>query len=167
MWDMNTRESKVLQNNDYSTDALRQTIVAISPDGRFIAAGYSSNTDVRIWDVSSGTLLINRLRGHRKGILSVAFTPDGKGLVSGSIDGTLKYWELNMTNNNALDAGGPFSKCILDLKSRVFHVAVSHDDQWIVSGSVDDGVQFWDKHGRAQLTLQGPEYFGARLCIQT
>ena len=169
MWDMNTRESKVLPINDNSTKPLRRAIVAISPDGRFIAASYWSDTNVRIWDVSSGTI-VNRLCGHSHGILSVAFTPDGKGLVSGSGDRTLKYWELNMTNSNAVDAGRPFSKCILDLKghkSSVFQVVVSHDGQWIVSRSNTDGVQFWDKHGRAHLTLRGHKYSGARLCIQT
>ena len=168
MWDMNTRESKVLPINDDSTNQLGRAIVAISPDGRFIATGYLSDTDVRIWDASSGTL-VNRLCGHSDGILSVAFTPDGKGLVSGSRDRTLKYWELNMTNNNARNASGPFGKCIMDLKghkSRVFHVAISHNGEWIVS-STADGVRFWDKHGRAHLTLRGHKYSGARLCMQT
>ena len=169
MWDMNTRESKVFPINDDSANPLDRASVAISLDGRFITAGYLSNTDMHIWDVSSGTL-VNRLCGHSDGIMSVAFTPDGKGLVSGSRDGTLKYWELNMTNNNARNAGGPFGKCILDFKAHknlVFHVAISHNGQWIVSSSMQDGVRFWDKHGRAQLMLKVHEQSGARLCIQT
>ena len=166
---MNTCESKVLPIDVHSANPFGWASVAISPDARFIAIGYSYDPVMRIWDVASG-ILVNRLCGHSDGILSVTFTPDGKGLVSGSHDRTLKYWELNMTTNNALDAGGPFSKCILDLKGHknlVFHVAVSHDGQWIVSSSRTDGLRLWDKHGRAQLTLQGHEYFGARLCIQT
>ena len=166
---MNTRKSKVLPIGDYSVDLFRRTIVAISPDGRFIAAGDSSDTDVRVWDVSSGTLL-SCLCGHSAGILSVAFTPDGKGLVSGSCDGKLNYWELNMTNNNARNASGPFGKCILDLKghkSGVFHIAISHNGQWIVSSSIYNGVRFWDKHGCAQLMLKVHQQYGARLCIQT
>ena len=55
------------------------TSVAISPDARFI---------VRIWDVATGTL-VDRLRGHGDSVYSVTFTPDGKGLVSGSL---VKYW---------------------------------------------------------------------------
>jgi len=35
-------------------------------------------------------------------------------------------------------------------------VAISHDVQWVVSGSEDGGVQFWDaKSGIVQLMLQG------------
>jgi glucose repression regulatory protein TUP1 len=87
--------SKVLIIND--PDSLNNdagvTSVAISPDGRYVAAG-SLDTVVRIWDVGSG-LLVERLRGHRDSVYSVAFTPDGKGLVSGSLDKTLKYWDVS------------------------------------------------------------------------
>lgn len=34
------------------------------------------------------------LRGHKDSVYSVAFTPDVKGLVSGSLDKTLKYWDV-------------------------------------------------------------------------
>ena len=49
---------------------------------------------VRIWDARTGELL-DRLRGHRDCVYSVAFTPDGRGLVSGSWDKTLKYWDIS------------------------------------------------------------------------
>jgi len=32
-------------------------------------------------------------------VLSVAFTPDGRGLVSGSSDKTLKYWDFSHSAN--------------------------------------------------------------------
>ncbi len=40
-------------------------------------------------------MLVERLRGHRDSVYSVAFTPDGRGLVSGSLDKTLKYWDVS------------------------------------------------------------------------
>ena len=43
---------------------------------------------------TSGTLL-NRLRGHDDSVYSVAFTPDGKGLVSGSLHNTLNSLDLS------------------------------------------------------------------------
>ena len=49
---------------------------------------------VRIWDARTGELL-ETLRGHSSHLSSVAFTPDGRGLVSGSLDRTLKYWDIS------------------------------------------------------------------------
>jgi general transcriptional corepressor TUP1 len=159
---MATRESKVLPIDDDPNVDAGVTSVAISPDARFVAAG-SLDTVVRIWDVATGTL-VDRLRGHGDSVYSVAFTPDGKGLVSGSLDKTLKYWELNTAMNNARKTGERFGKCVLDFtghKDYVLSVAISHDGQWVVSGSKDRGVQFWDKNGRAQLMLQGHKNSGA------
>lgn len=41
-------------------------------------------------------------------------------------------------------------------------VAVSHDGQWVVSGSKDRGVQFWDSsNAQVQAMLQGHKNSGA------
>jgi len=68
------------------------TSVAVSPDGKLLAAG-SLDTIVRLWDATTGVLL-DKLRGHRDSVYSVAFSPDGQWLVSGSLDKTLKIWNL-------------------------------------------------------------------------
>lgn len=175
IWDMTDGSSKTLAITDLpdNVDA-GVTSVAISSDGRLVAAG-SLDTVVRIWDARTGELL-ERLRGHRDSVYSVAFTPDARGLVSGSLDKTLKYWDVSRL------AGGPGgrpnspgtskrdglngekkiggnSACTMNFaghKDYVLSVAVSHDGQWVVSGSKDRGVQFWDaKTAIVQLMLQG------------
>ncbi|KAH0826662.1 WD40-repeat-containing domain protein [Lanmaoa asiatica] len=168
IWDMVDGSSKVLTIND--PDSLNNdagvTSVAISPNGQLVAAG-SLDTVVRIWDVATGSL-IERLRGHRDSVYSVAFTPDGKGLVSGSLDKTLKYWDVSGLVNGAkrkdATANGKkemekTSQCTMNFMGHtdyVLSVAVSHDGQWVVSGSKDRGVQFWDSHtATVQCMLQG------------
>ncbi|KAL1689826.1 WD40-repeat-containing domain protein [Schizophyllum commune] len=165
IWDMQDGTNKVLAINDQ--DSLNAdagvTSVAISPDGRLVAAG-SLDTAVRIWDVESGVLL-ERLRGHRDSVYSVAFTPDGKGLISGSLDKTLKYWDVSgLARGAARRAPGrggdeKNSLCTMNFtghKDYVLSVAVSPDGQWVVSGSKDRGVQFWDSRTAVvQCMLQG------------
>ena len=148
------------------------TSVCISPDAKFVAAG-SLDTVVRIWEVATGQL-VERLKGHRDSVYSVAFTPDGKGLVSGSLDKTLKYWDVQpiyaRRSGGALKNGAESkvtdktSQCLMNFtghKDYVLSVAVSHDGQWVVSGSKDRGVQFWDaKSAVVQCMLQGHKNSG-------
>ncbi|KAG6840512.1 hypothetical protein C0991_006272 [Blastosporella zonata] len=183
IWDMESGTSKVLTIND--PDSLNNdagvTSVAISPNGRLVAAG-SLDTVVRIWDVETAQL-VERLRGHKDSVYSVAFTPDGKGLVSGSLDKTLKYWDVTGLMPGAVksrkegangtgpvngpgapggvlrkegEKGSPCTMNFMGHKDYVLSVAVSHDGQWVVSGSKDRGVQFWDSRTAiVQCMLQG------------
>jgi WD40 repeat protein len=68
--------------------------VAFSPDaeGRWIASAGEDST-VKVWDSHTGKLL-RSFRGHTGLVSSVAFSPDGRRLVSGSRDATAKVWDL-------------------------------------------------------------------------
>ncbi|KAL8720717.1 MAG: hypothetical protein Q9225_002451 [Loekoesia sp. 1 TL-2023] len=139
------------------------TTVAISPGGEFVSAG-SLDKSVRVWDVRSGHL-IDRLdgnEGHKDSVYSVAFAPNGRSLVSGSLDKTIKMWEL--ADNRGMMAPGMGSrermgKCVKTFeghKDFVLSVALTPDGRWVLSGSKDRGVQFWDpRTGDTQLMLQG------------
>jgi WD40 repeat protein len=47
---------------------------------------------LRVWDAQTGQQLLC-LTGHTGSVLSVAFSPDGKRIASGSHDRTLKVWD--------------------------------------------------------------------------
>lgn len=84
------------------------TSVSISYDGHFVAGG-SLDGVVRVWDLLAmpqdieelhGAKLVGRLNGHENSVYSVKFVHglsaagNGEVLVSGSLDKTLKRWEV-------------------------------------------------------------------------
>ncbi|PNP41495.1 hypothetical protein TGAMA5MH_06596 [Trichoderma gamsii] len=134
------------------------TTVAISPDTQFVAAG-SLDKSVRVWDIMTG-YLVERLEGpdgHKDSVYSVAFSPNGKDLVSGSLDRTIKMWELSSPRGP--QNSGAKGKCVKTFEGHrdfVLSVALTPDANWVLSGSKDRGVQFWDpRTGTTQLMLQG------------
>src|SRR5262249_45070544 len=62
--------------------------VALSPAGRTLALG-STDQAIRLWDTADGKEL-HALAGHLDLVNQVAWAPDGRSLVSGSVDGTVK-----------------------------------------------------------------------------
>ncbi|OMH85653.1 General transcriptional corepressor tupA, partial [Zancudomyces culisetae] len=96
--------------------------------------------------------------GHKDSVYAVAFSPDGASLLSGSLDKSLKIWELHSRPG---PNGRPLSRstCLTTLyghKDFVLSVAYSPDGKWIVSGSKDRRVQFWDpRNAQPHFMLQG------------
>jgi len=174
IWNMNTRESRVFPIAGHFGPIDRVTCVAVSPNDRFVGAG-SSYEGVNIWDLETRTL-IDHLGGRHDWpssfgrIHSVAFTPDGEGLVSCSEKNTLRYWGISTALNGTHKTDRQFLKSVQNFtghRKTVMSVAISHDGRWIVSGSEDCGVQFWDIHGRTHLMLQGHHAMGTPLPCQS
>ncbi len=82
----------------------------------------------------------NLFQGHERYVYSVAFSPDGQRIVSGSGDNTVRLWDLK---GQAI--GQPFR----GHQGSVYSVAFSPDGQRIVSGSDDNTLRLWDLKGQA------------------
>ncbi|EJD39191.1 WD40 repeat-like protein, partial [Auricularia subglabra TFB-10046 SS5] len=103
-----------------------------SGSGRF-ASGALDNT-VRVWNAATGDTC-HTLRGHSRGIHSVAFSADGKRLASGADDGTAIIWDVS---------SGQQMLALLGHTSAIWSIAFSPDDRSVVSGSQDSTVRVWD-----------------------
>ena len=75
------------------------------------------------------------LREHTGWVLSVAFSPDGQTLASGSDDDTIRFWDV---------ATGQHKATLEGHTGWVLSVAFSPDGQTLASGSDDDTIRFWD-----------------------
>jgi serine/threonine protein kinase len=65
--------------------------VSISPDGSMLASTFENQ--LRLWDTSTWKL-IKILKGHQQTVLQGRFTPDGKYLLTSSIDRAIKRWNV-------------------------------------------------------------------------
>ena len=120
--------------------------VAYSPDGQTLASSGSSDGTIQLWNVENG-IHTKTLKGHTDMVRTLAFSPDGKTLVSGSEDDTLRMWDTN-TGRMLRQLSGHSN----DVKSVTF----SRDGKILASGSKDASVRLWEAEtGRFLPTLRG------------
>jgi WD40 repeat protein len=83
--------------------------VAFSRDGKALAVGVEgpASGEVKLLDGASGKTAA-ALRGHTKGVRSVAFAPDAKSLSSAGVDGTIRVWDTAQEHRYA---GGSHREC--------------------------------------------------------
>ncbi|MCA2629079.1 MULTISPECIES: serine/threonine-protein kinase, partial [unclassified Microcystis] len=86
------------------------------------------------------------LTGHSETVFSVAYSPDGRYLASGSKDKTIKIWEV---------ATGKGLRTLTGHSGVVLSVAYSPDGRYLASGSQDKTIKIWEVATGKVRTLTG------------
>ena len=139
VWDLNSgREIRSIKVAEFSTT------LAVTHDGQQIICG--GGGDIHIFDLINGSKLYT-LTGHTAKVSALAVTHNGKLLVSGSFDKTIKVWDL--VNKREIRT----MKGHLD---RINSVTVTPNDQEIITGSSDNTLKVWDLNtGKKIRSLKG------------
>ncbi|CAE7114213.1 unnamed protein product [Rhizoctonia solani] len=118
--------------------------VAFSPDPNLIASGSGKGLygddgtacSVQLWDIRKRALATKPLKGHTGGVRSLAFTPDGTRVISGSFDKTIRVWDIE--RETTIDA--PLEGHTGWVRS----ISLSPDGSRLVSCSADRTLRLWD-----------------------
>jgi hypothetical protein len=121
------------------------TGVAFSGDGLVVATG-GERGEVCVWEAATGQLR-RRFAGHRGAVDTLAFSPDGRLLVSGcgSDDPTLLVWDLTgRLREGRLTSGKlgekELAKAWADLREA--DAAAAHESIWALAASAREAVRF-------------------------
>ena len=118
--------------------------VCLFPDNKYILS--SAGSRILLQETTTGKCL-REYTGHRLAVSALAFSPNGRFIVSGSKDDTIRVWEVAS------------ARCVMTLaghEKSVLSVAVSADGHHILSGSEDRTLKLWDtKTGQCVKTFSG------------
>ncbi len=121
-------------------------VLAPSPDGKTLAVAAvltphpyrppvsQQEAGVLLWDREKGQVRAV-LKGHTTIVTSLAYSPDGKTLATGSLDRTVRLWEAATAKERAVLSGH---------SAVVLEVAFAPDGKTLASGAADGTVKLWD-----------------------
>ena len=137
VWDARTSQSSFAIDDGEASS--RVFLTCFSADGSLVVT--TCDTGANVWDAETGKLICEPIRDER--VDCAAFSPDGKRLVTATLNGSLRIWNSR--------SGKPLSDPI-QLAKPVAAVCVSPIDGRLVAAACGDGTAFlWDTVSETQI----------------
>ena len=152
IWNIKDNKQFIEKKWDFFAD-LHDQVIAISPNGNMIARNDRSN--VVIIDLKNEKTTV-RLEGHLKRVSSIAFSPNGLYIISGSYDGNIKLWNTQT---------GLEVRTFKGHTGKVFSVAFFPDGKKIISGSEDNTMKVWDIQSGNNIKSFNDRFSISNICI--
>lgn len=101
----------------------------------FVFATCNEDGNAYLHDIRNSEKPIETYRGHTNAVVSVAFSPDGKEIATGSFDKTIRIFKTNERKPR---------DCYYNDRMQIVHsVQYSNDGDFIISGSDDGSLRLW------------------------
>src|SRR5439155_13132385 len=99
------------------------------------SGGWLNDHSIRVWDAVSGAR-VRVFLGHENDVVGVAFAPDGRRIVSGSWDGTVRHWAMEGDEPARLRGHEPWGD--------IWSLAFAPDGKRLLTASMDKTARVWD-----------------------
>ncbi|KAH7904500.1 quinon protein alcohol dehydrogenase-like superfamily [Hygrophoropsis aurantiaca] len=122
--------------------------LAFSPDGTRLAAGSDESGNIRVFDVTTGALIVAPFGAHdwTRTVTSLVFTLDGQQIITASRDGFIRVWDTA----TGQQVGDPMSA--YDSLYAQSQIVLNADGRRIAGASRDGTVRVWDLATRRQIS---------------
>ena len=148
LWDVSTGEmiGEPLEGHQAAVNDL-----AFSPSGGILASVGCSSSDTQycergemvLWDLSGQQITSQTLTIHAHNVWTLAFSPDGETIATGSVDETIQFWDAASGDS----VGDP----ILGHEIGVTSLAFSPDGEVLASGGIDGTILLTDLASRQRI----------------